>query len=163
MSTETRGALVAQLVCQVDHLRTLRVRSICDKPLHRDISLPQLHVLVTLHEKGPMTVSAIAHLFGMSMPSASSISDRMEDRGLVTRVREETDRRVVTVDVTERGREAVEEFVGLQREHLDRLLDAMPVADLEDLSRGIAALQRGIELAAMSARAPEEPQAVLRT
>jgi DNA-binding MarR family transcriptional regulator len=147
MIAMSRSALLEQLVGQIDQLRTLRVRSICDKPMQREISLPQLHVLMTLHDTGPMTVSAISHLFGISVPSASSIVDRMDDHGLVTRVRDGNDRRVVTVDITDRGRVAVEEFVGLHRDQLDRLFGAMSGEDLEDFSRGLAALQRGIERA----------------
>jgi len=129
------------------HISRLRVRSFCAKPLQREISLPQLHVLGVLHENCPMTVPAVAHLFGTSLRSASPIAARMEARGMVTRTREEGDRRLVTVEITERGREVVEEFAGIHRALLDHLLQAMSDVDLKDLSRGLAALQRGIQAA----------------
>jgi DNA-binding MarR family transcriptional regulator len=155
--------LSARIAAQIDELRALRVKTISKRPLQRDISLPQLHLLMSLHEDGPTTVSAVATLFGISLPSASSIVDRMEDRGLVTRGRDEADRRIVTVSISQKGRAAVEEFVGLQREQLDRLLDIMTASELTEFSAGLTALRRGLdrmtaeELATAPAKAPSSP------
>ncbi len=144
MTADSREELISKVVAQVEGLRGSRVQAICSHPLHRDLSLPQLHILIRLTESGPMMVSEAAGLFGISAPSASSILDRMEERGLVDRTRDKDDRRVVRVAATARGRATAEEFVGLKRDEMVRLLDAMTDAELEDVNRGMAAVQRAL-------------------
>lgn len=129
-----------RVLSQMGGLRTLRSQSFCAQPLHRDVSLPQLHILVTLHEQGSMAVSGMAQLFGTSLPSASSIVDRMEERGLVSRSRDAVDRRVVSVEITDRGRQVAEEFVGLKRDQAQRILNAMTDDELTQVVEGLDAL-----------------------
>jgi DNA-binding MarR family transcriptional regulator len=126
-------------------LQALRITSLRAQTLHGDISLPQLHILSTLEAGGPMTVSALAHLFSVSLPSASSILDRLEDRGYVERSRTDSDRRVVTVEITAPGRSLVAEFTGLKRDEMVRIMAAMTDQEVNDFTTGIAALRTAVE------------------
>lgn len=139
-----RDGLVEQIAAGVEALRAIRVRGMCQKPWQRDLSLPQLSVLVRLHDRGPAAVSSIAQQLTISVPSASALVDRMEQHGLVLRTREEDDRRVVTVRISARGDSVVEDFVGLQKDHLSRLVAVMSDEDLVALHRGLEALRRGL-------------------
>jgi DNA-binding MarR family transcriptional regulator len=125
-----------------------RMRSFCSNPLHREISLPQLHVLITLQERHAMTVSELANLLGISMPSTSSIVDRMEERGLVHRTRDTEDRRVVTVEISARGSELAEEFMGLKREKIMGIFAAMTDEELENVVRGINSISSALDRSA---------------
>jgi DNA-binding MarR family transcriptional regulator len=140
----TRKELIEEALDRIDELSARRRRAICEQPLHREVSLPQLHVLMTLQERGRMMVSELAGLLRISLPSASSIVDRIEENRLVERTRHAADRRVVYVAITDRGREVVEELMGLKRETLHRLFAAMTDDEILDVSRGIAALQRAL-------------------
>lgn len=154
MTALERDQLVERIAAEVEQLRAMRVRGMCHKPWQQDFSLPQLYVLATLHDTGPSTVSSIAQQLGVTIPSASSLVDRMDHHGLVSRRRDERDRRVVTVRISDRGQTAVEEFIGLQRDHLQVLLSIMTDPDLEDLSRGLSALERGLRRLATQAITP---------
>jgi DNA-binding MarR family transcriptional regulator len=146
---QTRDEAIQHILSRLDALRMYRMRSFCSQPLHREISLPQLHVLITLQERPTMTVSELASLLGISVPSASSIVDRMEERELVTRTRDTGDRRVVTVEISPHGAELAEEFMGLKREQVISLFAAMTDEELTNVVRGIesvaSALARGAE------------------
>jgi MarR family 2-MHQ and catechol resistance regulon transcriptional repressor len=61
-----------------------------------------LHVLV---ENGPTRVNAIGPKVHLNPGSISVAVDRLFKKGLVSRVEAESDRRVRTVSITERGRE----------------------------------------------------------
>jgi DNA-binding MarR family transcriptional regulator len=98
-----------------------------------------------LQESGPTMVSELAHALGTSIPSASSLVDRMEEHGLVDRIRNEIDRRVVHVAISERGQAVVEEFGGPKRLQLQRLLGTMSIQELHDVIRGAEAVRRGLE------------------
>ena len=56
------------------------------------------------------------------MPDATRLLDRMEEAGLVTRSREEGDRRLVTTRITAKGRALVDELDAVvEKEHQRRL------------------------------------------
>lgn len=137
-----REVLIDEAMSRLDALIARRRRSFCDQPIPRDVSMPQMHILIGLQERGPTTVSDLAVSLEISIPSASAIVDRMEDHGLVRRVRDEDDRRVVHVTITERGAQIVEEMVGLHREGACRLLGKMTGEELEHVTRALAAVQR---------------------
>jgi DNA-binding MarR family transcriptional regulator len=54
---------------------------------------------------GPMRMSHVADRLGIARRSATSVVDELERRGLVERRSDPADRRAVTVQVTEKGRE----------------------------------------------------------
>jgi DNA-binding MarR family transcriptional regulator len=85
---------------------TGRMNALCQRLLEpHDLSLPQWVILSCLWREGPLTVGALAELIGTGLPATSRIIDRMAERGLVERRRDTTDRRVIVVTVTDRGRE----------------------------------------------------------
>lgn len=77
---------------------------------------PQLTIMGRLAEDGPARISDIAKLEGIRMPTASNALRQLEDRGMVTRVRETSDRRGVRVELTDAGREEFDR-VGEERNH----------------------------------------------
>jgi DNA-binding MarR family transcriptional regulator len=89
-----REELTAEAGRRLESLMKLRRQALCNHPLPRAISLPQLSVLLTLKERGPMTVSDLATMLSISPPSASALADRMEEHGLIERERDAADRRV---------------------------------------------------------------------
>ncbi|HEX6508293.1 MAG TPA: MarR family transcriptional regulator [Chloroflexota bacterium] len=140
-----RELLIDEARSQIEALLSYRRRAFCAQPLTRDVSLPQLHILMRLAELGPTSVSELAHSMSISTPSASSILDRIEEHGLVERVRDVVDRRVVHVLITERGRTVVNEFGGPKREQLQHLLGSMTEEELQSVVRAVEAVRRVVE------------------
>jgi DNA-binding MarR family transcriptional regulator len=139
---ESRQDLLDCGLAAVDALMSHRRRALVAKPLHREISMPQLHLLMWLQERGLMTVSELAHILGVSPPSASAFVDRMEESGLVTRERDREDRRVVHVRIEPRGRDLLEEIMGMHREELQQLLGQMSDEELSCFVTAIRAVDR---------------------
>src|SRR6266436_2466842 len=71
-------------------------------------------VLEVLLHKGPMPVNAIGPKVDLNPGSVSVAVDRLFKKGLVSRVESESDRRVRTVSLTEKGRRV---FVPIFRQH----------------------------------------------
>ena len=78
----------------------------------------------------------------VSVASATGIVDRMEDRGLVERLRDPGDRRVVLVHPTEAGNAVFGEMAAARRQTLEPLLDRMTDDELQSLLVGFRALRR---------------------
>jgi DNA-binding MarR family transcriptional regulator len=140
----SREVLVDEVLTTLDEMMSYRRRAFCAQPLHRDISMPQFYILMTLQERDRTTMSELATLLQVSMPSASSIVDRMVDHGLIERVRDEDDRRVVHVGISDHGRALVEEISGLRRDEMQRLLLTMTDEELSDVARGVTAIRSAV-------------------
>lgn len=67
------------------------------------LTLQQWIIMTALWRRDGLTVSELAAYYRVSDPTASSLVDRMEAKGLVERRRIETDRRKVTVHLTDMG------------------------------------------------------------
>jgi MarR family transcriptional regulator, organic hydroperoxide resistance regulator len=68
---------------------------------------PQLWAIKTIAESAPIKVSDLARKIYLHPATVVGILDRLETRGVVTRIRSKNDRRVVKIDLTDMGRELV--------------------------------------------------------
>jgi DNA-binding MarR family transcriptional regulator len=68
------------------------------------VSVPQLHCLMTLYEEEPISPSNIAKLMMINSSTVTGIIDRLEQKGLVERSRNYRDRRVINICMTENGK-----------------------------------------------------------
>ena len=86
--------------------RLMQAGELYTKELNKiyNISSAQLNCLVTLYENGPLPPSQIAKLMMVNSSTITGIIDRLEQKGLVKRMRISTDRRVITVDLTKNGK-----------------------------------------------------------
>lgn len=67
----------------------------------------QWRVLRVLDEEGPMDPTSIAERAVLLLPSLTRILQKLEDKGFVTRVRDEADRRRQIISATEAGRNVI--------------------------------------------------------
>ena len=99
----------------------------------------QARVLLQLCRRDA-TVGDISEISGMGQANTSSLCKKLEREGFLTRRRSCSDRRVVTLSLTDKGRETMDR---LQRrlDHYLELVNARPKGEQEELVRGL----RGIE------------------
>jgi DNA-binding MarR family transcriptional regulator len=67
------------------------------------ISTPQLNCLLILNEKGSLPPSQIAKYIMVNSSTVTGIIDRLEQKNLVKRVRKKSDRRLISIELTEAG------------------------------------------------------------
>lgn len=101
---------------------------------HSALSGPQLSVLQRLDEFGPSRIRQLAEAEGVRMPTASNTINQLERAGLVSRERALDDRRGVTVQITDLGRQRLE-LVGEERtKFLAEMFATLDDANLEHIS-----------------------------
>ena len=104
----------------------------------RGISATQYNVLRILRGSGPegLCRNALRDRMLTRMPDMTRLLDRMEEAGLVVRVREGDDRRMVMTRITEQGRRLLDELdapvMALHRKQMKHLTDAQ-LRSLSDL------------------------------
>ncbi|MEX0923876.1 MAG: MarR family transcriptional regulator [Rhodovibrionaceae bacterium] len=89
--------------------RILRAADIHAKRLSRATNLKtsQLLVIQTIDESGEMTVGEIAEKVNLAQASVTAIIDRLQESGLLSRQRGDSDKRKVYVHLTEQGLEVL--------------------------------------------------------
>ncbi len=101
----------------------------------QELTFAQMRLLFLLQRNGPAPVSRVAEWFGVGLPAASGIIDRVEKHGLLERHHRLDDRRVVECDLTESGRQLIDEMSGLQRRLMRQLLSVLSEDELEEFAR----------------------------
>jgi DNA-binding MarR family transcriptional regulator len=98
--------------------------------------------LAVVERHGPLTLGALAAQEQVAPPTITKVVDTLEARGLVERVRDDTDRRVCRVKVTARGRRRLEASRTRRTAWLARELDALPAADVAQISAALDVLEK---------------------
>jgi DNA-binding MarR family transcriptional regulator len=65
-----------------------------------ELSTPQMNMLIMIRIREAVSVTELAALLGVSPPSVSAMVDRLVERGLLTRVPSDQDRRKVVIRVS---------------------------------------------------------------
>jgi DNA-binding MarR family transcriptional regulator len=82
---------------------------------------------------GPMNITDIAHWLERSTNSITMLVDRMVKAGLVRRVRSKSDRRVVRVTFTSKGKNAIKPATQASFEVIRKILLQLPYEDRNNL------------------------------
>jgi len=72
------------------------------------LNIPQFNALSALAMSGPMNMTHLTEALYVSTAAATNVMDKLVDLGLAKRGRDESDRRVVLVEATAKGRRTVE-------------------------------------------------------
>ncbi|MFX4261499.1 MarR family winged helix-turn-helix transcriptional regulator [Pelotomaculum propionicicum] len=99
--------------------------------LKLSLSVFELLALMMSEKHQPVTMSSLAQGMSVPMSTATGIVDRLVKKGLLERGRSEEDRRVVTVILTESGREVIGDLKGLLYSNLDRVRGILTVEEFE--------------------------------
>ena len=107
------------------------------------ITILQTCVLFHLYQQDA-AVGDISGLAVIDQANASSLCKKLEREGFLTRTRQASDRRVVILSLTPKGRGAVERIQKLLDRYLD-LLNALPSDAKEELVRGYLAANQMLD------------------
>ena len=129
--TAERRALNAEVIAELSSWNPREFIGAFRRWHQGSLSLIHLNVLTLLEVEGPLSMSKLAEALDVSVASATGIVDRMEERGLVERVRVPDDRRVVLVRIGERGRQALEETEAVKQDRLQAILGHLDKTQLD--------------------------------
>lgn len=74
-----------------------------------DLSITEIHTLTAVGTGRPKTMTHVANILGIKVSTLTTAVNRLVKKGYVERMRDEKDRRIVKVRLTEEGIEAVKE------------------------------------------------------
>lgn len=116
------------------------------KGMAREVGLtgPQLTVLKLLETFPDLSLSSLSERIRAQNSTVTGIIDRMEREGLVTRERSKTDRRVVFIRLTDKGKHLAKHIQVEPLEIFRSALESLSATDQRDLLRILTKLQKKV-------------------
>jgi len=107
--------------------RILRATELYGRRLAKEAGMTavQFRVMQIVAETGRATPTAISQRMGVTQATMTALIDKLQARGLVERVRSETDRRQTNVTITARGHEVIDEAPDPLQQRYVRKFEAM--------------------------------------
>ena len=133
-ASSARKAAVAGVVEELNGAVRLIRCAATERLVKQGVSMTHLQVLWRLEESGELPMSRLAEFLAVSDSNATGLIDRMEERGLVTRIRVSDDRRVVLVRLTPAGRDFLHE-IQIMKDDLTKVVLARLADDQLDRLR----------------------------
>ena len=109
-----------------------------------EISRTEVGVLATLSD-GPRRITQLAMTEALAQPTVTQLIDKLEGRELVARSRSDDDGRVVLVEITTAGADALEVVRALIRANMREALADLPDAELTELAHAAETMGSLIE------------------
>ncbi|WP_454780335.1 MarR family winged helix-turn-helix transcriptional regulator [Legionella sp. WA2022007384] len=101
------------------------------------LTVPQMVCLYEIYENGRMTISTLSKRIYLSMSTIVGVIDRLEEKQFVNRTRDIQDRRIIYIDITEKGKEFVSAAPYLLHNRLNDNLQVLTVEEQIALANSI--------------------------
>lgn len=145
-SIEPPPDLVKEIIYQIRRL--IQARELYTKELNKKYSVTdaQLNCLLALHEHGPLSLSHIGRVIMVKSSTVTGIIDRLEQKGLVIRLRNSADRRVITIQLTAAGKKLADNAPPpIQQKILDGL-KTLPHSEIRRIVEGLNMLTHMLDV-----------------
>ena len=128
-------------------VRFLRFSLLSHKKLEEDLEKlgltpPQFYVLATIGYAGGLPFGEIGVKMMVTVSNLTGIVDRLEEKKLVSRKRDENDRRVVHVVLTEKGGKIYKTTIPLFEKSISHIFSALDKPQQKELSALLRKLNR---------------------
>lgn len=108
---------------------------------HTEYTVPQITALQFLYENEKMTLSELSYKMKLSKSTVSGIIDRLENHGLVERIRSTEDKRIVYITIAEKSNFLEEHIQFHVNKYLGSLVEKASKEDLQLILTGLQTLK----------------------
>jgi DNA-binding MarR family transcriptional regulator len=109
------------------------------------LSMPQFSVLMQLHHRGACGMSEVSERFEITPAAASQLVEKLVQNGLIVREEDPSDRRAKFLNLTEKGRELVQQGHEERYRWVDELGKKLTAEERAQISQALDALTRAAE------------------
>ncbi|MGA9173035.1 MAG: MarR family winged helix-turn-helix transcriptional regulator [Thermoactinomyces sp.] len=107
---------------------------------HFPITPPQFNALVWLKDEGDLTIGELSQKMFLACSTMTDLIDRMEKNGMVERVRDDRDRRVVRIHLLDKGRRIIEDVLETRRQYLSEILSHLSDDEALEIQKHLSIL-----------------------
>lgn len=107
--------------------------------------IPHVHVLQQLDSCGPMPLSEVGKKLWISGPNVTGLIDKLVQKGLVRRVRQRKDRRVILAEITEKGTGVLRDLMPTHSDLVSRFVSGLSTKDVSTMQKLLGKLRESLE------------------
>jgi DNA-binding MarR family transcriptional regulator len=122
----------------LDVLMNQSMRGWTDYVKNIGLSMPQFSILMQLHYCGSYSISEISDHFGVSVPAASQLVEKLVQAGYLERAEDPHDRRARLLPLSSKGKKLIEQGFKGRYHWLDELITGL---DIEEREKVVQALK----------------------
>ncbi|QDP40783.1 MarR family winged helix-turn-helix transcriptional regulator [Radiobacillus deserti] len=100
---------------------------------HYPITMPQFIALQWLSEEGDLTTGELSNKIHLAFSTTTDLVDRMEKNGVVKRIKDQNDKRVVRIHILEKGESIIQEVIEKRRHYLGTVLENVTDQEVDAL------------------------------
>ncbi len=126
--------------------------------LHCDLTSGQLKLLFWLTSAGEQPMSHIARALGVSLPTATSVVDRLVEAGILEREHSPIDRRVVLVRASRKGQALAARLRQINEDEWRRIIDQLSDDETGPVYKALQILTRAAQAVVGTSSAASCPE-----
>jgi len=123
-----------EVMAKLDRLLPQLTSKIAHRTRVTGLGPTAMMVLRRLRHLGVCTVSDLAEWIGVTSATVTGITNKLDNQNLIERWREQDDRRVVRIRLTDEGLRVLSDFEHVRREKVNALLSTLSADDLSRLA-----------------------------
>jgi MarR family transcriptional regulator, organic hydroperoxide resistance regulator len=127
---------------QINERTSNLISTLCD---HHGITTLQGRILLEIEQHGSHTIGTLATRLHIAGTNISTMCKKLEGKGLLARVRDEGDERVVKVALSDKGKSVVEEINQELIEKISNAIQGETDQSLHDIINGLKKLNNLLE------------------
>jgi DNA-binding MarR family transcriptional regulator len=132
--------LIEEILVLADKLFRQLFPTVPKDLLTLDVTMPQTKIMLILYINGPSRMGDIANALDVTLPTATSLVERLVEKNYVLRETYPNDRRVVLCCLSDSGQEAISRIWKLARKRSKELLDSIDTHKLRLLTEALQAM-----------------------
>lgn len=110
-----------------------------------DMSPPQFVALQWLLDEGEMTVGELSNKMYLAFSTTTDLINRMEKNELIRRVKDDKDKRMVRIQLLEKGHQIIELVIKTRQDYLKTLLNNIADLDIIGFEKGLESIYKQVK------------------
>ena len=103
----TNGKVIQDKIIRWHTMQATQGRS---KSIYKEVTMAQLHTIMSIYNRGEVSMSELSALTNVSPPSASVMVDRLVEKGILLREHSSRDRRKVMVKISPKAIKGIKQI-----------------------------------------------------
>jgi DNA-binding MarR family transcriptional regulator len=109
------------------------------------LSMPQFSILMQLHYRGAFSISEISDRFGISVPAASQLVEKLVQAGYLERAEDPNDRRAKLLPLSAKGKKLIEQGLSRRYRWMDNLMNDLNAEERAKVVDGLMILSKAAQ------------------
>jgi len=113
--------------------------------MKENLTFPQYYILSLLNKKGLGKMIDLKKDLFITGAGVTGIADHLVGKGLVRRKRSDRDRRVVNIEITDKGKKVIKKMISRRKDYLTSVLKKIDAEKKDLLMRGLESFASAIQ------------------